>query len=95
LERLATVKYSGYVSLVLTGSLFVMPSIEKWTAGFDMAAGSAILILAVWFADRGIRSGTGGGRVAAWGSVIVLAVTVIVTAVVICVTAIAEIDWHH
>ena len=66
---------AGYLCLALTAFLFVIPFLPKAVAPVKTAMGLAALVFVVVLGDRGIREGRGGGKVAAWLSLAVLAFT--------------------
>ncbi|HEX8204014.1 MAG TPA: hypothetical protein VF590_26295, partial [Isosphaeraceae bacterium] len=72
----------GYSSLALLVLLFAIPFLPGLPTPLETAIGLTVLSLILVLGLRGIGSGRGGGRYAAWMSVTVLTSTMILSLVI-------------
>jgi hypothetical protein len=78
-------QFEGYSSLALTVLLLAIPFLPGLFPPFETAIGLTILALILVLGHRGLRSGRGGGRIAARLSITVLIVTMVICLVIACI----------
>jgi hypothetical protein len=74
-----------YLSLALTGLLFVIALLPRVFPAFREAVGISLFGLLVVLALRSTRLGYTGSWLAAWMSVAILSLVVIISLVIVCV----------
>jgi hypothetical protein len=85
----------GYLSLVFTAVLLVIPFLPRLIEPFETVIGLAVLFLVLVLGLRGSRTGHGGGRIAAWLSLAVLVVVFICLASYACLLFLRDIPKRH